>query len=192
MPTTVLTEGDTQPEISGRHDDAARQRDVASGEVPDRTHEAPTSAAPHVTTIALVSGDRTVRTRHTELTLEQIAEALPGTAAIMESIGVSWWKCAHAARGGNWALASYFALKTRSLLRGLAVTRPKYRDDISAFETIETAAVIAACNARDRDAFDRSFARAVDRANELHTKWDKAYIRWVLSPDPPKDLDLAP
>lgn len=139
-----------------------------------------------------MSGERTVRTRHAELTLEQVADALPGTAAVMESIGVAWWKSAHAARGGNWGLASYFALKTRNLMRGLAVTRPKYRDDIAAFEAVEIAAVLAACDARDRDAFERSFARAVDRANELHVKWDKPYIRWVLSPDPPKDLDLGP
>jgi len=139
-----------------------------------------------------VPDDRTIRTRHGELTPEQVADALPGTGAIMESVGVAWWKSAHAARGGNWGLAAYFTSKTRSLLRGLAVTRPKYRDDIAAFDASEITDVLAAIAARDRDAFERAFARAVDRANELHVKWDKAYIRWVLSPEPPKDLDLGP
>ena len=28
------------------------------------------------------------------------------------------------------------------------------------------------------------------QANELHVKWAKPYIRWVLPDEPPKDLDL--
>jgi hypothetical protein len=32
---------------------------------------------------------------------------------------------------------------------------------------------------------------ATDRANELHVKWAKPYIRWVLPDEPPADLELG-
>jgi len=35
------------------------------------------------------------------LSLEQLAQLLPGTGEIMASVGNAWWKCAYAARGGN-------------------------------------------------------------------------------------------
>ncbi|HUQ41253.1 MAG TPA: hypothetical protein VM052_02010 [Candidatus Limnocylindrales bacterium] len=135
---------------------------------------------------------RTVRTPHGELTLEQIAEMLPSTGELMQSVGNTWWKCAHAARGGNWGLAAYFARRTRGLLRKLAIVRPKYAVDVAEFESTLVAEVIAACAAADRLAFDRSFDAVVVRANELHVKWGYPYIRWVLPPDPPSDLELTP
>ena len=135
---------------------------------------------------------RTVKTSHAELTLEQIAELLPGTGELMQSVGDAWWKCAYAARGGNWELASHFARRVRSLQRKLAVVRPKYAEDLTAFETAQLQPVLAACERRDLAGFDRSFTDAVDRANALHVKWAKSYIRWVLPPDPPEDLELTP
>ena len=59
--------------------------------------------------------------RRNELTLEEIAELLPGTGELMASVGECWWKCAYAARGGNWPLAAYFVRRIRSLQRKLAV-----------------------------------------------------------------------
>ena len=135
---------------------------------------------------------RTVKTSHGELTLEQIAELLPGTGELMQSVGNAWWKCAYAARGGNWELAAYFARRVRGLQRKLAIVRPKYAEDIAAFETEQLQPVLAACERKDVAGFDRSFANAVDRANALHVKWAKSYIRWVLPPEPPEDLELTP
>jgi hypothetical protein len=134
---------------------------------------------------------RTVKTSHAELTLEQIAEALPGTGEIMQSVGIAWWKCAYAARGGNWELAAYFARRVRGLQSKLAIVRPKYAADVAAFEKELLAALLAACDRRDREAFDRLFRAATDRANELHVKWGKSYIRWILPAEPPTDLDLG-
>ena len=135
---------------------------------------------------------RTVRTRHGELTLEQIADALPGTADIMESVGVAWWKCAYAARGGNWPLAAYFARRVHDLLGSLAVTRPKYVDDAAAFQAGALGDALRACERADGAAFERAFVAATDRANEMHVKWGKGYLRWTLPDEPPKDLDLRP
>jgi len=35
------------------------------------------------------------------------------------------------------------------------------------------------------------FAAATDKANELHVKWAKPYIRWTLPDEPPKDLEMS-
>jgi hypothetical protein len=147
----------------------------------------------HLPTIAGMPDDaKKVRTSDAELTLEQIAELLPGTGELMQSVGNAWWKCAYAARGGNWELAAYFARRVRGLQRKLAIVRPKYADDIAAFESEQLGPVLAACERKDLRGFEASFSDAVDRANALHTKWAKSYIRWVLPPEPPADLELTP
>ena len=132
------------------------------------------------------------RAKPSPLTLEQLAELLPGTGEIMASVGNAWWKCAYAARGGNWELAAYFARRVRGLQRKLAVTRPKYADDLDAFEAQLITPLLAALDAHDGPAFERLYRDATDRANELHRKWAKPYIKWVLPDDAPRDLELGP
>lgn len=133
-----------------------------------------------------------VRTEDASLTLEEIAESLPGTGEIMASVGQAWWKCAYAARGGNWALAAYFARRVRSLQRKLAVVRPKYRDDLAAFDRERLGPIFAALEKQDLAGFERAFGETTDEANRLHAKWGKSYIRWMLPTEPPRDLDLGP
>ena len=127
-----------------------------------------------------------------KLTLEQVVQLLPSTGEIMQSVGNAWWKCAYAARGGNWDLAAYFARRVRGLQRKLMQTRPKYADDLASYERDHLAPVLAALEAHNGPAFESSYAAATDRANELHVKWAKPYIRWSLPDEPPKDLDLGP
>jgi len=124
------------------------------------------------------------------LSLEQLAHLLPGTGELMASVGNTWWKCAYAARGGNWELAAYFARRVRGLQRKLAQIRPKYAEDLVAFESEHLGPLLTALGAHDGPSFERTYAAATDRANELHVKWAKPYIRWVLPDEPPKDLDL--
>ncbi len=131
-----------------------------------------------------------IRTSHGELSLEEIAEALPGTGDLMAAVGESWWKCAHAGRGGNWELAAYFARRVRSIQHRLAILRPKYREDLAQFERDQIGPVLTAAAAHDRDAFERAFAATTAEANRLHGKWGYGYIRWVLPEGPPVDLDL--
>jgi hypothetical protein len=135
---------------------------------------------------------RRVRTPHGELTLEEIAELLPGTGELMQSVGNTWWKCVYAARGGNWELAAYFARRTRGLLHKLAVVRPKYAGDVATFEAEHIVAVLAACDRRASQDVEAAAAAAIDAANVLHAKWGKSYIRWTLPDSPPADLKLTP
>jgi len=108
----------------------------------------------------------------------------------MASVGNAWWKCAYAARGGNWELAGYFARRVRGLQRKLAQIRPKYAEDLVAFVTEHLDAVLHALGAHNGPSFARAYQAAPETANELHVKWAKPYIRWVLPDEPPKDLDL--
>lgn len=132
-----------------------------------------------------------MQTPHGHLSLEEIAEALPGTGDLMTLVGAAWWKCAYAARGGNWELAAYFARRVRGIQRRLALVRPKYGADLARFEEERIGPVLAAADRRDRDAFERAFDAATDDANALHAKWGKSYIRWVLPGEAPRDLDLG-
>jgi len=132
------------------------------------------------------------RGKEPALSVDQIAQLLPGTGELMASVGIAWWKCAYAARGGNWDLAAYFARRVRGLQRKLAVVRPKYAEDLAAFEEDLLAPLLSALDAHDGPVFERVFAAATDRANELHVKWAKPYIKWVLPGEAPSDLELGP
>jgi len=127
-----------------------------------------------------------------ELSSEHIAAGLPGTADLMVLVGNAWWKCAYAARGGNWPLAAFYARRVRSLQRRLAVIRPKYAERLAAFETTMLAPVFSALETQDRAAFDRAFAAATENANLQHVETGYGYIRWTLPEDPPQDVDLGP
>ena len=133
-----------------------------------------------------------VRTRHAELTLEEIGTALPGTGEIMASVSSCYAMCWHAAAGGNWDLAAYYLRRTRSLLRGLAVTRPKYAEQIEAYDAGALEALYQSVMERDRPRFERLYQQATDQANGYHVDTGHAYIRWVRPAEPPeKGLDLT-
>src|SRR5690348_4668108 len=105
-----------------------------------------------------------VRTKHAELTLEDIGGALPGTGEIMASVSSCFAMVWHAAAGGNWDLAAYYARRTRSLLRGLAVTRPKYAAQLRDYDSGVLEELYQALVARDRAAFDACYGRAAGEA----------------------------
>ena len=127
-----------------------------------------------------------------ELSPEHIASGLPGTADLMVLVSNSWWRCAYAARGGNWPLAAFYARRVRSLQRRLGVIRPKYAERLTAFDAAMLGPVFAAIETQDRPAFDRAFAAATDDANRQHLETGYGYIRWKLPEEAPKDIDLGP
>lgn len=127
-----------------------------------------------------------------ELSPEYVAAGLPGTSDLMVLVGSSWWRCAYAARGGNWPLAAFYARRVRSLQRRLGVIRPKYKERLDRFETDQLAPLFKAIEALDQQAFERAFTAATDDANLQHVETGYGYIRWKLPDEPPKDLDLGP
>jgi hypothetical protein len=127
-----------------------------------------------------------------ELSSEHITAGLPSTGDLMALVANSWWRCAYAARGGNWALAAYYARRVRSLQRRLGIVRPKHKERLAAYETAMLGPVFAALQARDLASFDRAFAAATDDANRQHVETGYGYIKWRLPDEAPKDLDLGP
>ncbi|MEA2662442.1 MAG: hypothetical protein QOH08_2014 [Chloroflexota bacterium] len=127
-----------------------------------------------------------------ELSNEHINAGLPGTADLMVLVGNSWWRCAYAARGGNWPLAAFYARRVRSLQRRLGIIRPKYKERLDRYEVEMLGPVFKAIEAQDRSAFDRAFATATDDANRQHVETGYGYIRWKLPGEAPQDLDLGP
>ena len=127
-----------------------------------------------------------------ELSPEHVAAGLPGTSDLMVLVGSSWWRCAYAARGGNWPLAAFYARRVRSLQRRLGVIRPKYKERLDRFETDQLAPLFKAIEALDQQAFESAFTGATDDANLQHVETGYGYIRWKLPDEPPKDLDLGP
>ena len=133
----------------------------------------------------LVIEEIRIRTKHAELSLEEVAGLLPGTGEVMASVSHCFAMCWHAAEGGNTDLATYFLNRTRNLLRGLAITRPKYADQVREFETEFLEPLYQALRDGDRDGFRVAYDRATDQANVYHVDTGHPYIRWARPPEPP-------
>jgi hypothetical protein len=124
--------------------------------------------------------------------LEQATAMLLGPGEVMASVGRCFNYAWHAAQGGNWGLAAYFLRRTRKLLRAVGILRPKYADQIEAYEADAIAPLLAAAEARDLEAFERRYRDAVAVADRYHIETGHPYIRWRAEPEPPTDLDLGP
>ena len=127
-----------------------------------------------------------------DLSPEHIEAGLPGTADLMVLVGNSWWRCAYAARGGNWPLAAFYARRVRSLQRRLGVIRPKHAERLATFEADMLGPLFTAIETQDRPAFEIAFSAATDGANKQHVETGYGYIRWKLPDEAPQDLDLGP
>jgi hypothetical protein len=132
------------------------------------------------------------KSKHGELTIDQLAEIQPGLGRIMPEVSDAYWYAYYAAKGGNFALARYYVKKVASLLRLCATTRPKYAKLLGAFETGSLGPVLAAVEARDFAAFEAAYHRGVAVANRMHVETGHPEIVWKLPPEPPRHLALGP
>ena len=132
------------------------------------------------------------KTKHGELTLDQIASLQPGWGGLMPQISERWWICHHAARAGHWKLASYALRKVQGLFKTGAVTRPKYAAMAQNYDKDFLQPVAQAVAAGDFAAFDVAFKRATDEGNRLHIAVGHGEIIWTLPAEPPKHLKLTP
>lgn len=134
----------------------------------------------------------TGRSRHVELSLDQLVELQPGLGRLMPEVGRRFWVLYHAAAGGNWELAGYQFRQVNHLLNLGATTRPKMAVHLKAFQQGAMQALEAALQARDRQAFERAYHEAVALGNRFHELTGHPEIRWKLPAAPPDDLDLGP
>jgi hypothetical protein len=134
-----------------------------------------------------------VVTRHGELSLEEIAGLLPGAGDVMVVVSRVYGNLWHAARCGNWDLASFYFRRTRALLGNLSLTRPKYSAQLADYDRDLLQQVGDALAAKDLAGFEMAYQASVVRANELHVVTGYPYIRWSAPESPPDPgLDLGP
>lgn len=131
------------------------------------------------------------KTKHGELTLDQIAELQPGLGRLMPEISDAYAYAFHAAKGGNWGLARYYVKKTASLFKLCVVARPKHKERIERYAKAILEPLEAEVGKKDLAAFERKYQEGIDLANHDHVETGHPEIVWKLPPAP-AHLDLGP
>lgn len=132
------------------------------------------------------------RTRHGELTLDQIGTMQMGLARLMREYGDRFWTCYYAAKAGNWRLATYMLNNIQKLHQYGGQTRPKLKPWLDQFEDAHIKPLKAITRREDWSAFEPAHQAAVDAANALHAELGYAYIFWTLPAQAPPQLRMTP
>jgi hypothetical protein len=132
------------------------------------------------------------RSKHGELSLDQLAELQPGLGRLMPDVGRRYWILFYAARGGNWELAHYQWRQIRHLFQIGATTRPKMAAHLEAFQAGAMRALEEAIQAREWATFEKAFREGIDVANRFHQVTGHPEIRWRLPETEPQEMDLGP
>lgn len=126
-----------------------------------------------------------------DLTLDELALMQPGMDRLMAEVGPRMHRLYYAGRAGNWRLADYFYKSIVKQLRLCAASRPKYQPEMTAYLDEDCPPMRAAIKSRDAAAFESAYHHMVERGNHYHDRFGKPYIKWVLPPTAPDDLDLT-
>jgi hypothetical protein len=130
------------------------------------------------------------RSRHGELTLDQLVELQPGLGRLMPDVGRRYWILFYAAQGGNWELAHYQWRQLRHLFQIGATTRPKMAVHLEAFMARAMRALEEAIVAKDWVSFEKAHRNGAEIANRFHQVTGHPEIRWRLPQSAPQELDL--
>jgi len=120
------------------------------------------------------------KTPHGEMTIDQLAEIQPGMAAVMKVVGERFTLTYHAAKGGNWKLAAYHLNQVRAAFRNAKVTRPKFGDDLTAFDNEHLQPIFRAIHNQNWVEFEAAFKDAERASDYYHEKRGVSYIRYTL------------
>ena len=132
------------------------------------------------------------RTKHGELTLDQLAELQPGLGQLMPLVSERYWTLYYAAKGGNWALADYELRGLKSLWQKMSTTRPKYKDMLETYAQMIFDPLAQQIASKNLAEFEKTYQAGVGLANKMHVASHHAEIVWKLPPNPPPHLDLGP
>lgn len=132
-----------------------------------------------------------VKTKHGELTLDQLAEVQPGMARLMKEIGERYHILYYAARGGNWMLAAHELSQVMALQRTGATLRPRFADDLNTFIKEYLNPIMDAIRARDWNRFEEAYKTGIEGSYRFHEKYGYGHIRYVLPKNPPEFYDLT-
>ncbi|MEE9182163.1 MAG: hypothetical protein V3U33_06340 [candidate division NC10 bacterium] len=132
------------------------------------------------------------RTKHGELTLDQLASIQPGMARLMEEMAHRYSLMTYACKGGNWALGHHELKQLRGIFRIAVTTRPKYGTELEAFDREYLTPMERAIAERDLEAFLVAVHRGIAASDEVHRRLGYPFIRYRLPKQPPDHLDLGP
>jgi len=132
------------------------------------------------------------RTKHGELTLDQLAELQPGLGTLMRDISDRYWILYYAAKGGNWDLAAYQLRGLRSLYKKGSTTRPKYAGMLDDYSKRIFDPLQKHIEAQNFAEFEKVYMAGIDLANVMHGATKHGEVIWKLPPNPPQHLDLGP
>src|SRR5260370_32970486 len=133
-----------------------------------------------------------VKTKHGELTLEQLAEVQPGLARLMKEIGDGFHVLYHAAKSGNWKLAEHEQKVTISILKVGVTLRPKFHEDITSFIQSHLHTLGERIKSKDWKRFEHAYGNAVGETNKLHEKYEYGNSHYKIPTNPPEYYDLSP
>ena len=131
------------------------------------------------------------RTKHGELTLDQLAELQPGLGTLMRDVSDRYWIAYYAAKGGNWELAAYQLRGVRSLFKKGNMTRPKYKVMIENYTKTILDPLDQQVAAKNFAEFEKVYRKGIELANSMHVATHHAEIVWKLPANPPQYLDLG-
>ena len=132
------------------------------------------------------------KTPHGEVTIDQLAEIQPGMAKIMKDVGERFADTFFAAKGGNWKLAAYQLNQVRGAFKTAKVTRPKFTEDLNAFDSEYLMPVFKAIQSKDWVSFEAAFGKGMAGTDFYHDKTGHPYIRFVLPKQRGSLLYLGP
>jgi hypothetical protein len=130
-------------------------------------------------------------TKHGDLSLDQLADMMPGMARLMVEISDRYWILYYAAKGGNWDLARHEASELRKTMVMAGVVRPKYKESLAGYLDEKIMPIQDAIKAQDVAAFELAYRDATDAANEMHVELGYECIEWKLPDSPPGHLRLT-
>ena len=132
------------------------------------------------------------KTHHGEMTIDQIAEIQPGMATLMKETGDRFTQAYYAAKGGNWKLAAHHMNQIRAAFRTAKTTRPKYAEDLSAYDKDYLLPIFEAIHNQDWNQFEIAFRRGEEGSDAYHIKRGYSHIKYILPKEPPSNLYLGP
>lgn len=133
----------------------------------------------------------TGKTKHGEISIDQMAKIQPGMARLMDDISRRFTYLYYSAKGGNWPMAKHQYKEVISLMKIVKVTRPKYSLDMDTYEMHHLSPVLEAVEQKDWKSFEIAYRKAIESSDFYHDKYDYSYIRFILPPKPPDHMYLG-
>jgi hypothetical protein len=131
------------------------------------------------------------KTKHGELSLDEIANLMPGMSELMVAMGQRFQTMYHAARDGNWLLAAYQLRTIRKLFNTSKLTRPKYAKAVDEFVEARMRPIEAAIQAKSWPQFLEAARGAIRASDQYHKDWGYEYIRYRVSEESTQAYRLA-